>query len=470
MTQQADTAASSTRPGQMTAVMRAVAPTGPKALRIGVVRNGRVVEERIIKRRRNVTVGSNEKNLFVAKAAGLPSSFKLFEAEGDGYTLNFLPSMSGRVKLPSGVAELEQLKSRGEKTSSGYAFKLDEEARGKVTIGDSTFLFQFVAPPPVQPRPQLPVSVTRGAVGIDWPTTMIAAFSFLAHFLAIGLLYSDWMDPIVDTDVNVSSLVESIKNLPPPPELEEKKLDEEPKEKEVAEKKEEKPKPKPKNQKKTEPDSAPKQKLSTAEVAALASELDAIDMGVLASNTGKTATADVLSDVDSVATSILDKAAESGAGVSSGGPGGLKIGNAGGAIAKGSVGPGLKGVGSTGKSGGAGSGKTVKVRGPKGNASLGGTSVAGKVGGASRVVARMRAGFRACYNKGLASNPDAAGRVTLKLKIGPGGEVVGVSASSSGNLPGSVVSCLKSRARGGRFAPPEGGTAVVTVPVTFVAQ
>ena len=50
------------QPGQMTAVMRAVASTGPKVLRIGLIRGGRVVEERIIKQRTSVTVGPSEKN------------------------------------------------------------------------------------------------------------------------------------------------------------------------------------------------------------------------------------------------------------------------------------------------------------------------------------------------------------------------------------------------------------------------
>ena len=49
------------RPGQMTAVMRAMPQvTGPKVLRIGVVQGGRVSEERIIKQRTHVTVGPSE--------------------------------------------------------------------------------------------------------------------------------------------------------------------------------------------------------------------------------------------------------------------------------------------------------------------------------------------------------------------------------------------------------------------------
>jgi hypothetical protein len=51
--------------GNMTAVMRAVASSGPKVLRIGLIQGGRVIEERIIKQRTSVTVGANEKNMFV---------------------------------------------------------------------------------------------------------------------------------------------------------------------------------------------------------------------------------------------------------------------------------------------------------------------------------------------------------------------------------------------------------------------
>ena len=64
-----------------------------------------------------------------------------------------------------------------------YQVPLSDEARGKIVVGETTFLFQFVAPPPAQPKPQLPVSVRSGlSTDIDWTTTIIAAFSFLFHF------------------------------------------------------------------------------------------------------------------------------------------------------------------------------------------------------------------------------------------------------------------------------------------------
>ncbi len=207
------------RPGQMTAVMRAMSvQTGPKVLRIGLVQSGRVIEERIIKQRTTVNVGANERNTFVIPSQALPPMFKLFELIGSDYHLNFLDGMTGRVALASGITDLNALRGQAKKVNNVYQMKLTEEARGKVVVGDTTFLFQFVAPPPVQPRPQLPLAVKGGmAAQIDWSLTIIAAFSFLLHFGIVGAMYSDWMDPVVSDDFNVAGLVDMMKNIPPPP-------------------------------------------------------------------------------------------------------------------------------------------------------------------------------------------------------------------------------------------------------------
>ena len=88
------------RPGQMTAVMRAVTQqSGPKVLRIGLVQAGRVVEERIIKQRTSVTIGQSERSMFVIQSQNVPAQFKLFELVGSDYYLNFVDGMSGRVAL-----------------------------------------------------------------------------------------------------------------------------------------------------------------------------------------------------------------------------------------------------------------------------------------------------------------------------------------------------------------------------------
>src|SRR6516164_3139157 len=205
------------RPGQMTAVMRAMQQsTGPKVLRIGLVASGRILEERIVKQRTSVTVGPSEKSMFVVQA-NVPPGFKLFELVGNDYHLNFLDGMTGRVALATGITDLVALKGYAKRVGPAYQIRLTEEARGKIVIGETTFLFQFVAPPPVQPRPQLPLSVKGGVASqIDWSLTIIAAFSFLLHFGLIGAMYSDWMDPVVNDDIT-AGLIDSVQRTMPPP-------------------------------------------------------------------------------------------------------------------------------------------------------------------------------------------------------------------------------------------------------------
>jgi hypothetical protein len=450
------------RPGQMTAVMRAVAATGPKVLRIGLVQSGRVIEERIIKQRTHVTVGPNEKNMFVVAAGNLPASFRLFELVGNDYQLNFVDGMTGRVALPTGISDLAVLKGQARRTQQGaYQIRLTEDSRGKVVVGDTTFLFQFVAPPPIQPKPQLPVSVTRGATSIDWATTMIAAFSFLVHFSAIGSIYSEWLDPVVDYDVNISNLLDSVKSLPPPPPVEEvaDKPDETAQESKAAEA------PKAAASKGTAGKAGA---MSSAQAAALSNQLEQMEMATLGALAGAGPATEGVLKTGEVPTGALDKAAASSAGV---GVGGLTLGGGGGAIRPGAAGGGLGGLGSSTAGGGGGTGQAAVVQGPKGNASTGAANVSGgTVSNAARVVAGMRAGFRNCYNRALAQNPDVEGRISLSIRVGPGGEVQGVSAAPSGNLPDSVVSCVKARAQAAQFDPPQGGLAVIQVPVTFVKQ
>jgi hypothetical protein len=450
----------------MTAVMRAVAATGPKVLRIGVVQGGRVIEERIIKQRVHVTVGPNEKNLFVVGGAGLPASFRLFELVGNEYHLNFLDGMTGRVALPTGISDLSVLRGQARRSPQGaYQVRLTEDSRGKVVVGDVTFLFQFVAPPPVQPKPQLPVAVLRGAQGIDWNTTMIAALSFLIHFLALGSIYSDWLDPVIDDEVSVANLIDSLKSLPAPPPPEEKTESDET----TTEKTPEKTPEKAPTTAQKSPDAG---KMTAAEKASLMQEAERVMLETLAAlSSAGPATEGVLNRSD-VAMGALDAAAASDKAVGAGADP-LGLGRAGGGTLRpGEQGGGLGGLATTGRSGGTeGSGAGAKVAGPK--AAMPGVSSStqgGNISNAARVVAAMRPAFRACYQKGLDVNPDAQGSVRLALKVGPGGEVTSVSAVPSGNLPGSVVDCISARARRAQFDPPEGGAAVVNVPVNLVKQ
>ncbi|HKQ70708.1 MAG TPA: AgmX/PglI C-terminal domain-containing protein [Polyangiaceae bacterium] len=460
------------RPGQMTAVMRAMsAAAGPKVLRIGLVQSGKVIEERVIKQRSHVTIGPSEKSMFVVPSQSVPPSFRLFELIGNEYHLNFIDGMSGRVALQTGITDLAALRGQAKRSAQGaYQVRLTEDARGKVVVGETTFLFQFVAPPPIQPKPQLPVSVKGGLSNqIDWTMTIIAAFSFLFHFGMVGAIYSDWMDPVVDEELNIAGLIDSVKSLPPPPPVET------PQEATTATATATATAEAPKAASggaKPAPGAGKAGSMSTGERARLSAQLDQLEMATLgALNSAGPATAGVLKGGD-VPTGALDAAAQSGAGVSAGGTGGLNLGGGGGGVVRpGMSGGGLGAIGATtaGTPGGAGPGAVVA--GPKGNANVGGAEVrGGSVSNADRVVAGMRAGFRACYNRGLASNPDLQGSVRVTAKIGPNGEVLSATPSGGSGLGDEVVSCVVRRVQSATFSPPEGGGATVVIPVTFALQ
>lgn len=470
--QQSGQQAPGSRPGQMTAVMRAVAvASGPKVLRIGLVQGGKVIEERVIKQRTHVTVGPSEKNTFVV-VASVPPSFKLFELVGSDYFLNFLDGMTGRIALQTGPTDLAALRGSAKKNQQGaYQVRLTEDSRGKVVVGETTFLFQFVAPPPIQPKPQLPASVKSGLGDqVDWGLTIIAAFSFLLHFGAIGSFYSDWADKVVDDEASIGGLVERINKLPPPPPPEQPKVDEAATATAAAAAKEA---PKAAGGTAGKAAGAPGKgaPVSKEQGAALLAKLDQMDVATISTLTsGGTATGNVLKD-GQVPTGQLDQFAQSGAGVGASGPGGLKMGGPGGGpVVPGQGGGGLASVGggngaqgTTGSSGG-----QQKVEGPKASVSGGGSVSVGKISGADRVLAGARGRVRGCYQSGLGTNPDMEGRVSFTISVGGSGSVSSVNVSPGGTISGAVVSCINGVLRGLNFDPPDGGAATVAGSFSFV--
>lgn len=455
----------------MTAVMRAMSvATGPKVLRIGLVQGGRVIEERIIKQRTSVTIGSNEKSMFVIPSQSVPPTFKLFELLGSDYYLNFLEGMTGRVALASGITEIQALRGQAKKVGNAYQVKLTEEARGKVVVGDTTFLFQFVAPPPIQPRPQLPLAVKGGlASSIDWTLTIIAAFSFLLHFGIVGAMYSDWMDPIVGDEFSVAGLVDMMKNIPAvpvetPPETTTTPTETKP-DKAVAA---DKPKPSGATGQSSAAPGRSAGAVSDAKAAALSSQAEAMQMQMLAALGGGSAVQGALnrSDIPPV---DLGSAAASSAGIAHG-TGDLKVGS-GGPIQGSGKGGGLGNIGGTQGSGtGAGAGAERVVKGPTGDAQIGGTSASVPVSGADRVVAGLRPKFKRCYEAGLAQDPGMSGKVVISAKIGPNGEVSGADVASNSGLSPSVAACIAGHVKRATFDAPGGTGSTLNIPVTFVQQ
>ena len=70
-----------------------------KILRIGLIQNGKILVERLLRRREPVTIGQSPRNTFEISSGDLPKSFTLFELKGDNYVLNFKHGMNGKLSI-----------------------------------------------------------------------------------------------------------------------------------------------------------------------------------------------------------------------------------------------------------------------------------------------------------------------------------------------------------------------------------
>ncbi|HEY6081660.1 MAG TPA: hypothetical protein VIW29_22750, partial [Polyangiaceae bacterium] len=106
--------------------------------------------------------------------------------------------------------------------------------------------------------------------------------------------------------------------------------------------------------------------------------------------------------------------------------------------------------------------------GPRSNVTIGGVSQSGgSLPNGARVAAGMRAGFRACHQRVLNADPEAAGSLRMQLRVGAQGQVEAVNVIPSGQLPASLLACVQARARSAQFEPPTGGSATLVLSVAF---
>ena len=449
----------------------------PKILRIGIIQGGRIVEERLVRKRENITIGQSAKNMFVVPSEALPRNWLLFEASGSQYVANFSDGMDARIAVGNEIISLAQLKQTGkiQKRGASWPLPLDERSRGKITLADMTILFQFVTPPPPQPRPQLPASV-RGSVlsDVDWFFTIIAAVSFLLHLiLVIYLRNVDWPRK-PDIEAVPDRFVQMIVKKP-----EEKKVEE----KKAVETKKEEEKPAEKKKAASDEEKKPKHEMTEEEKAKAAEEKARLDAerrarlaeqvkstGLLkllgAKADGEGSIADVLGkgDVDR----DQEKAFQ--------GVGGVGVAN---------NNDQLRGI----KSGGTGSGRVASVGGLRGGGSIagGGTGAAAaekKVSGVVKSEApavdgeldpamvakevRTRLGaIKACYERGLKRNPNLSGKIVIHWTITQAGTVSGVDVEQDTLGDAEVASCIKSLIARWRFPAPSGGSVEVSFPFVF---
>jgi hypothetical protein len=167
-------------------------PVGTRRhLRIGIIQGGRIVEERVLRAPKAVTVGPAASDTFITPPDDDGGgSWRLFEERRGRLVLRLGPGMSARVAVDGEVATL----AAPALSEGARIVPLRDGARGKITLGGTALLFQLVRPPAPQPRPQLPISVRRRVVGdLDGPFTILVALSFLLHLVMVVYLRQvDW--------------------------------------------------------------------------------------------------------------------------------------------------------------------------------------------------------------------------------------------------------------------------------------
>jgi TonB family protein len=162
------------------------------ALRIGIVIGGRLVEERLWRERRAVTVGESQANAIVVPGAGRGAA--LFvpagAADSDGWTLVLPDGASARIADDGGIRAAAQRDA------------IAPRARGRVVLGDVTILFQRVALPARTPRPRLPASVRAPLWSrVDGALATVLFVSLAIHVGCVGYLQTfdaprhDWSVP-----------------------------------------------------------------------------------------------------------------------------------------------------------------------------------------------------------------------------------------------------------------------------------
>lgn len=180
-----------------------------KVLRLGVIQGGKIIEDKTLDKRENVSIGNDGKNTVVVPMSNLPRSLTIFELKGQQYSLCFTEGMEGKISVgPSSNDQLtfSALKNQGlaKKRGDLYVMPLSEAAKGKLSLGEITLLFQFVNPPKLAPRMELPRAAKGNPLNtIDRTFTAILLAFMVLEFSGAWLLSTR---PVPNEDVALEEL------------------------------------------------------------------------------------------------------------------------------------------------------------------------------------------------------------------------------------------------------------------------
>ncbi len=435
----------------------------PKVLRIGIVQRGKIIDERELKRRESVSIGTDNKATFTVSSEALPANFNLFDYDGTSYHIRYLPGMDGRVQMDGGkVSHFQALEADGTVVDRGGArsVKIADTARGKVVIGDVTVLFQFKRQAAAPVKPVLPAEL-RGSFLQTIDTQFATILTIVAVVCVSVVTYArslPYVEPtsIEEIDTRFQKLIMPDR-IPQPPKKRVAEVDDGAK-KEASKKKakpEKKPEKKPAKASSGKPAKAPKEELAKKVAGkGLLKVLGSTRQG------SSGALADVFSEGDDTESSLSDAfSGVQGVDIASDGGAGTRGGGSGEGV----------GIGELGTSGGG-----SVASGKKTEASIAGRAVAeapevdGELTAAqiNRVMKRNMSAIKSCYERALKRDPSLKGKLLIEFEILENGRTSMVEFG--GSLRSSdVESCIKKRAKYWRFPKPDGGSVFVSIPVVL---
>lgn len=447
--------------------------TPVKVLHVAVVERQKIVQEEKQSKPGPLRIGSGAKADLRVSSEIVGEEFGLFSHEGGRYALHFCDGMEGRIQLAGEqVQSFDELKSTGKAQAhrGGHRVVLSDESRGRVMVGETTFLFKFQPLAAAEPPPALPPGLKGGALlNLDrqfWAILVVVAasvVSFVSYARSVPYIAPSSIEEISE---KFQRLI--VPDIVPAPE-------QSPAQKEEADpgkadkKKEEKKVAKEKAKKKDDKKPAPKAKADVDPEAAARARKAAIRkkvagkglLGVLgAKRGGGSAVADIFSEGGG--DDELGSAFSGIQGVEL--ADGSARGTRGGGAGKGA------GIGELGTAGGG----NVKT-GTKREAAVSGRATAetpevdGELSQAelSRVMRRQLKALRGCYESALKRNRKLSGKLVIQFEITEAGRTSAVEFDDVSLGSRDVEKCIRRRMRFWRFPKPKGGSVFVSYPIVF---
>src|SRR5262245_7653408 len=165
-----------------------VGVSGTKQLRVVLVWQGTILEERTLEEPTPVTLGPHRKCTFVTpKYSALPKKFAILKPSRQGYVLTLGPGMSGKLSLGDESTSVEQFLIRGGDSSGFRATPIGPGDWGMISLEGSSQLqifFQFISAAervPMAPWLNLDRYMSQGLI-----------FAAVLHVAVLILAFLSW--------------------------------------------------------------------------------------------------------------------------------------------------------------------------------------------------------------------------------------------------------------------------------------